>query len=150
MSKTAEQTYFQTVRNRLFEAHAHITAGTISNVGSVFEWLADKTLSFGIFLQETVATFGMWTMNMLYKDKVEEAEQQIEAVAVKVELMLLSKISELKDHAVEIGEWTDHHTVALNAIAQALIDQCNYSKDDAHMFCKRVVESVPGLTYGEE
>jgi hypothetical protein len=122
----------------------------ISLIGNLFEWFADQSLNLGIFLQTLIAKVGYTTLKLFYKNNLEEAERIIEATAVNTELTLLSKASELKDHAVSIGDWTEHHTVALNAIGNALLHECDWEQKDVHTYLKRVVESVPGLTYDEE
>lgn len=86
-------------------------------------------------------------MRKLYGDLLSEAEQAIELQAQSMELQLLSKASELKDNAIAIGDWTEHHTIALNAIGKALLEDCQWDEVHVHAYLKDVVESVPGLFY---
>ena len=61
--------------------------------------------------------------------------------------LMIKKASELKDHAIQVGDWTEHHTMALNAIGKALLEQCQWEEVHVHAYLKNVVESVPGLYY---
>ena len=87
-------------------------------------------------------------MEKLTPEQLNEVQRQIEFEAQQAELKLLSSASELKEHAVDTGEWTESHTEALNAIGNALLNDCNWEEQHVHDYLRRVVESEPGLQYG--
>lgn len=82
-----------------------------------------------------------------YEDTIEEALAAEEMEQQTTELELLSNATKLKEHALETGEWTDDHSEALNAIGNALLNDCDWDEDDIHRYLKEVVESGTGLSY---
>ena len=137
------------MKQHFFEFHLGITAKTIELIGNISEWLADACLTIGIFLQTAVARVGYKTTAWIYPKNLQEAEKQIETAATNIELSVLFKVTELKEHAIRTGEWTESHSEAMNALGNALVNECDWKEDDMHSYIKKVVESVPGLRYGE-
>lgn len=70
--------------------------------------------------------------------------------AQSMELRLLSSAGQVRDHAKESGDWTEHHTEALNAIGNALMNDHGWEEDSVHQYLKSLVESIDGLEYGKE
>jgi hypothetical protein len=140
------------VRRFLFGLHAKVLAQWLQAIDTFHDRLTDLLLDLGIFHQQVVAKAGYFLMRVLYSDLLEETEQQMALQTQTMELTLLAKATELKEHAVEIGDWTEHHTLALNAIGKALVEDCQWEEVHVHAYLKNVVESVPGLYYqaGEE
>lgn len=100
-------------------------------------------------LRWLVARTGQFLMEKLTPEQFNEVQRQIEFEIQQTELKLLSSASDLKEHAVDIGEWTESHTEAINAIGNALLNDCNWEEQHVHDYLRRVVESVPGLQYGQ-
>lgn len=96
-----------------------------------------------------VANIGQFLMRKLTPDQLAEIEGQLQLESQQTELELLSTASQLKDHAVENEEWTEEHTEALNMIGNALLNDCNWDEDAVHGWMRRMIESVPGLSYEE-
>lgn len=96
-----------------------------------------------------IANTGKILMKTLTPEQFAEVESKLELEAQQTELELLATVSELKEHAVEQGAWTDDHTEALNAIGNALLNECAWDEQHIHDYMRRVVESVPGLEYGQ-
>lgn len=140
------------MRRFLFGLHAKVLAQWLQAIDTFHDRLTDLLLDLGIFHQQVVAKAGYFLMRVLYSDLLEETEQQMALQTQTMELTLLAKATELKEHAVEIGDWTEHHTLALNAIGKALVEDCQWEEVHVHAYLKNVVESVPGLYYqaGEE
>lgn len=82
-----------------------------------------------------------------YQQTIDEAEAAQELKQQSTELELLSNATKLKEHALETGEWTDDHSEALNAIGNALLNDCDWDEDDIHQYLRDVVESGTGLSY---
>lgn len=93
-----------------------------------------------------VANFGQFLMRVLTPEQFEEAVEKLTLETQQSELELLATASKLKEHAVEIGEWTDSHTEALEAIGNALLIECDWEEQSVHEWMSRLVESI-GLTY---
>jgi hypothetical protein len=102
-------------------------------------------------LRVGVAKLGLALMiaidKQAYEDTIEEARAAEEMEQQTTELELLSNATKLKEHALETGEWTDDHSEALNAIGNALLNDCDWDEDDIHRYLKEVVESGTGLSY---
>ena len=83
--------------------------------------------------------------NMIKSDQgISELQQQ------SIELRLLASASQVRDHAQVNDDWTDRHTEALNAIGDALMTEAGWQAESVHAYLKDLVESIDGLTYGEE
>lgn len=104
--------------------------------------LVSRTLKAGIF------AFGRLLMRLVDSKKYKEIEEQIQLQKQTSELKLLDAISKIKNHAVEIGDWTEKHSEALENLANALLEECNWKEKDIHDYLRNIVESVPGLSYG--
>lgn len=113
----------------------NLFARIVAYVAGTLRWLVAKT--------------GQFLMEKLTPEQFNEVQRQIEFETQQAELKLLSSASDLKEHAVDIGEWTESHTEALNAIGNALLNDCNWEEQHVHDYLRRVVESVPGLQYGQ-
>lgn len=81
------------------------------------------------------------------RERIEAAEQLVELKAQDIELKLLASASKVRDHAVETNDWTDHHTEAIEAIGDALLNECNWEEEHIHNYLREIVQSVDGLTY---
>lgn len=81
------------------------------------------------------------------KKGIEANEQKLELHVQHMELQLLSSASKVRDHANNSDGWTDHHTEAINAVGQALVEECDWDEEDVHTYLKSIVESVDGLSY---
>jgi len=139
------------MRQLAFNAIAFVSASTI--------WVLEKSLGIwvgvSIFLNTWakvgVAKFGVVLMNLAMPGEVdrmvEEEEAKQEFDQQNTELNLLSTATKLKEHALETGDWTDHHSEALNAIGNALLNECNWEEAHVHQYLKDVVENGTGLTY---
>ena len=135
------------MRRFFFGLHAKILAQWIQAINDFHDRLTDVLLDLGVFHQQVVAKVGYKLMEMLYGDLLKEAEDHLALQTQTMELQLLAKATELKEHAIEIGDWTEHHTIALNAIGKALLEDCQWEEVHVHAYLKNVVESVPGLYY---
>ena len=114
-------------------------------------WLAPFL---GNLFRTGVAKLGVYLLQKIdeerYITQMEEEEARLDLEQQATELELLSKATQLKEHAIKNGDWTDSHTEALNAIGNALLNDCDWDEDDIHRYLKEVVESGTGLTYGRE
>lgn len=81
------------------------------------------------------------------KERIEAAEQLVELKAQNIELKLLASASQVRDHAVETDDWTDQHTEAIEAIGDALLNECKWEEEHVHSYLREIVQSVDGLSY---
>jgi len=82
--------------------------------------------------------------------KVVEAESEADPAELKVqsmELKLLESSYKVRDHAQETGDWTDHHTEAIEAIGTALLLDIGWDEQSVEQHMKSVVESIDGLEF---
>lgn len=106
---------------------------------------------------QAVAKISYALMKVLDREAVEEYEVMVEMalpsseLAVQqTELNLLDAANKVKVHAETTGNWTDDHSNALEAVSNALLNECEWEEDDIHAYMKRLVESIDGLEYGTE
>ena len=121
-------------------------------------WVSDRMFAFWIWIfsnlaflhRKNIAKYGMVLMHTVAPEEAEQAQAQLELENQQTELNLLATVSKLKEHALEIDDWTDQHTEAIQAIGNALMVECNWEEEDVHHYLKGVVESIPGLSYGTD
>ena len=117
------------------------------------DWVFDKLAAVVVFLAEFhrrgFATVGMLLMNLIDKERVENAESQIEARAADLELKLLNAAIQVRDHA-EQSDWTDQHSEAIEAVGNALLNDCGWDDDSVHFWLKDLVETIPGLNFDSD
>lgn len=83
--------------------------------------------------------------------EAQELEGYTELERQHLELKLFSAVSDLKEHAKEDEEgWTERHTEALNAVAASLVEDLGCDEDEVFSYMRRVVESIPGLSFDLE
>jgi hypothetical protein len=142
------------MKSFLFEATVRVTyflVWLIERVGAVVVFLPLWTTH---KLKWLVATIGHGLMGLIDGERLSEieeeemeADEESETKAIHDELSLLVTAGKVRDHASELGDWTESHTQALNAIGDALLNQCYWEEDDVHQYLRSVVESIDGLEY---
>lgn len=123
------------------------TAGVLS---AAIMWSANRTC-------QGIAKASYALMKVLDKEAIDQYEAMIniatpssELVVQQTELNLLDAANKVKIHAEATGHWTDDHSDALEAVSNALLNECEWEEDDIHAYMKRLVESIDGLEYGTE
>ncbi len=134
------------MRRFLFQAVAQVIGTQIL----IITWLADKSRSLlggvGHFLMSKIDP----TLLKTYESVLVQSEPNDELVMQQTELNLLASASKVRDHAAQLGDWTDRHSEALNAIADALVLEMMWDEDAVHQYLREVVESIDGLEYEPE
>jgi predicted transcriptional regulator len=67
-----------------------------------------------------------------------------------MELKLLTGASQVRDHAREMGDWTEQHSDAIEAIGEALVGELGWEEGHVHQYLREIVESIDGLEYDVE
>lgn len=130
-------------------------ATSVATVGAI--WAFDRFFAFFIWLlswtaqitRVVVANIGEFALQKGFPEQYAEVEAQIKLESQQTELNLLASVTKLKEHAISIGEWTEQHTEAINAVGNALFNDCDWDEEHVHQYLKEVVESIPGLQYHE-
>lgn len=130
-------------------------AETVAEIGTriilVLDFFYDLTIRFITFfhtLFRGAIGHGFYAVvKFADRERIEAAEQLVELKAQNIELKLLASASKVRDHAVETDDWTDHHTQAIEAIGDALLNECNWEEEHIHNYLREIVQSVDGLTY---
>ncbi len=140
------------MRNLFFGIVARITYSLIRIVDVLFglpatflQFLTDST-------RTTIAVAGVSLMTAIdpAQSKAMESEastQPGELESQGMELKLLQAAYRVRDNAVEIGDWTDDHTEAIEAIGTALLLEMGWEEEFVHSHLKSVVETIDGLEY---
>lgn len=131
----------------------------LANLGTGLIWLSDRfyatiaglAATCGQLSRLAIANITYWLLKKLDQDKLDEiaakAEKEEETKAQNIELQLLASATKVRDHAKQ-NDWTDHHSEAISAIGNALLNECDWEEEHVHQYLKEVVESIPGLHYG--
>ena len=142
------------MKKLLFDAVAIGSFATIFLIDKGVQALVWLVAFLGGVSRTAVAKLGIYLMKKVdeerFEEQLAEEEAQLELEQQATELELLSNATKLKEHALESGDWTDQHTEALNAIGNALLNDCDWDEDSVHQYLKDVVESGTGLSYGRE
>lgn len=108
-------------------------------------------------LKVAIARLSYAVMAKVDPVKIKMAEAAIEAYhkpneleAQQTELSLLAAAAQVRDHAREIGDWTQHHSEAITAVGDALLNECYWEEASVHQYLKEIVESIDGLEYHVE
>lgn len=113
------------------------------------------------FLSDTarriLGSVGYFLMNIIeptllktYTSVLEQQDEGNELETQQLELRLLTSAAQVRDHAKETGDWTDHHSEAISAIGEALVSQLDWEEDSVHQYLREIVESIDGLEYSVE
>lgn len=127
----------------LFEMTSRFFAGLIGLTQGFSRLLCSAYGNIGSFVLSRIDKRRLQT----YKILLENAEKPSETSNTQLELKLLASASQVRDHAQETGDWTDHHTEAISAIGEALVMELDWEEDYVHQYLKEVVESIEGLEY---
>ena len=117
------------------------------------DWLHEKHLEItqGLYslIREVICNVFYFAAKAVDRKNIEAAEQRYQLKSQQTELNLLSSASKVRDHAIENDDWNDYHSHAINAIALALINECDWEIQHVHNYLRSVVETVDGVSYGE-
>jgi hypothetical protein len=138
------------MKNFLFTATSFLLGVTIMGLEKAGPILANLILFVCQALKVALANLAMFLLRRLDPAKMEEIEAGIELTKQQTELQLLDSASKLRDHALEEGEWTESHSEAIYAIANALGSECGWDEEHVDTYIREIVESIPGLTYGDD
>ena len=132
----------------------------IANVTCFFIWLSDRVFGIpsaalvwlGQRIRIVIAKIGFFFMKIIDSSKARAAEIEAENDPVELatqgmELKLLAAAYKVRDHAKETGDWTDHHSEAIEAVGNALLLDIGWEEEHIHNYLKSIVESIDGLEY---
>ena len=139
------------MRNLLFQAVTTAIATQITIIQGISSFLCRILSGTGLFLMRTIDSKRLDIYsNILASTEQEEEGVMSELETQNIELRLLASASQVRDHAKESGEWTNRHTEAIEAIADALVFETGWEEDSVHQYMREVVESIDGLEYDQE
>ena len=131
-----------------------------ARVSYLLLWINEKVFTAPIWVLERIedviraiiANVGYGLMHLIdpIKCKAVEAKMSIpdaELESQTTELALLKSAYQVRDHAQAMGDWTDQHSEAMEAIGTALLTEVGWDEEHVHNHLKEVVESIDGLTF---
>lgn len=138
------------MKNLLFQVFTRGTVLLIAVSDKVFGLPAALFLWLAAASRITIAKFGYAFMRTIDPDRCEIIEAEAEADPLELErqtmeLKLLQASYQVRDHAKDSGDWTDHHTEAIEAIGTALHAEIGWDEDAVMQHMQDVVHSIPGL-----
>lgn len=140
------------MRKFLFHTAANISYAGIRVLTFTSHWSLAIQMWLVNWMKRGVAALGVLGMrladNKRFEYSMRQAEEaQQEAVSGRT-LALMSTAVKLRDHAIELGDWTEQHTEAINVVGEALIVEAGWQEEAVHNYLRGVVESIEGLEYG--
>jgi len=140
------------MRNFLFETVARITYSIIWLIDRIFGIPSALLIWIAQFIRMPVAKLGFYIMRRIDPVQAKQAETEAEngpeeLASQGMELKLLHSAYKVRDHAIETGDWTDHHTEAIEAIGNALLIEIGWDEKFVHSHLRSIVESIDGLEY---
>lgn len=140
------------MKNFLFESITRFTYALI--------WFSDRFFAFPVAImmwlkaaaRTSVANVGYFFMRKIdpTRCKTAEIEAEVDPEELKrqgMELKLVQSSYQVRDHAQESGDWTDHHTEAIEAIGNALLLDIGWDEESVEHHMRTVVESIDGLEF---
>lgn len=140
------------MRKSLFNAAAWLSYQAIRALTVTTHWSLAIQLWLSAWLQKGIAWLGVIGMRLAdskrYDYAAKQAENAEKETIASAELKLMSTAVKLRDHSINLGDWTDEHTMALNAVGEALLNEAGWDDKEVHAYLRKVVESIEGLEYG--
>jgi hypothetical protein len=135
-----------------FEAIANVTYGFIWLSDRVFSLPAAFLLWIGQGVRFCFASVGFFFMSRVDPVRARQVEAEgdsnhLDLNIQSLELKLLNSSYQVRDNAITVGGWTEHHSDAINAIGSALLLDIGWEEEDVHAHLKSVVESIDGFQY---
>ena len=136
----------------LFDGTTRHTYALIWFSDRFFAFLAAVPMTLGKAARVSVANVGYFFMKAIdpVRCKVAELENSADPEELKaqtMELQLLESSYKVRDHAQASGNWTDHHTEAIEAIGNALLLDVGWDEESVEHHMRTVVESIDGLEF---
>jgi hypothetical protein len=135
------------MKKQLFHVVPAVTYASIWFSGRVFSFVIQVLAWLSGVVRFLIVNLGVALMKLVDNEEYEAIQAKMQLESQQAELDLLASVSKLKEHAMEIGDWTEEHTEALKAIGNALLNECSWDKEHVHRYLREVVESIPGLHY---
>ena len=120
-------------------------AATVEFTGNALIWVIAKAAE---LLRVGYAHFCMWLLKRIDGKRVQAEKDANEESRSSSELALMAAAISVKESSIEMGDWTEEHSEALNMIGVGLIHECNWEPAAVHRYFKPLVESIEGLDYG--
>jgi len=140
------------MRQFLFIAVVRATELSIRLSDWIFAIPTWVVISLYLSSRSTVARIGLLFMNIIDREQVvaaNEADSPEDLHLQQTELELLNAASQIRDHYLETGNWTQEHTDAIEAVGNKLLNVCGWEEESIHEYMRRVVEAEgTGLGYG--
>ena len=135
------------VRNLLFDLVGRSCMIYAGASDWIFSRLANALLVSSVWVKIRVASIAMALLVLIDAERVKEEQEEIKDERDRSELGLMQAAVKLKDHALEIGTWTDNHTMALNDVGYALVEECGWTEERSHEYLSSIIETIPGLDW---
>ena len=149
-----------TPRKMLFRIVAAISAVLLYSNEWLTNRLAASFIAVNRYIRKFFAAISLWIMQKLDPETMKSYELSQELLSrtaipsetriQNTELKLLEAGYKVRNHARDTGEWSDDHSEALNAIGDALLNECSWPEPKVHEKLKEIVESIEGLQYGPD
>ena len=143
------------MRRQLFKFYASVAAiylVTVDRLTAIIctilifinDWNKKLSAAINVKMLEVIHPESMREANI----EIEKMQQRHEAEMASLELKLIKAVHQVRDHAKAAQDWTEQHSDAVEAVGNALMEECGWGERDVHQLIKEAVESIDGLEYG--
>ena len=137
------------MRNFLYNALGRSCVIIAGIIDATTNFLVIALIKIAQLQKVAIAHATMWLLGLVDGKRVEAEKEETAQLRNTLELGLMQTAIKIKENAIEMEEWTEDHSDALNMVGVRLIEECNWEADAVHRYFKPLVESLDGLEYGE-
>jgi len=83
------------------------------------------------------------TLKIIDHDRMNHAELAVEQHEEILELQTLTNIEQVKNEAIDIGEWNEDHEVRLNFFGNVLCNEHNWEVEDVERYLYDIIAAGP-------
>jgi len=134
------------MRRNLFQSYAKLAAVYMSLWRKISGRLVGLIEGSEKAHMATLGWINRQALQLIHKESYDEVQEQLEQLNQEVEnqrmgleLKLLTSLSQVRDHAKDTGDWTEHHSDALEAVGNALLNECQWEEESVHQYLKQIV-----------
>lgn len=122
------------MRYALFFAIGYLT----SSIGAMIKDFADTLITINGLLSNMI-------LKTIDKERLEHAERIHEQIEDISELSILKTINEIRNEAMDDGEWNEQHETKLNVLGTILANEYDWEVEQVERYLYEVIETGPAI-----
>lgn len=107
--------------------------------------LINKIKNLADLLIATVTALSNSTLRIIDRDRMNHAESTVDQYETISELQTLTNIEQIKNDAINIGEWNEEHEVKLNFFGNILCNEHDWEVEQVERYLHAVIDQGPDV-----